>query len=363
MSGAIPNNSNTFSHFLLYVPFGIGAFLFTYFFNYTLLGQYPKIIYIGVFLIAIAGFFIFERVNGAYSHVYYSFLLFIPSFAAILYGFRNKGYLGILATGLFYVASTIIFLFGPSFSGLLLLTISCLIILTIAILKGIFNVNKIVGLAIVYIPTLLTSFFAIVYLLFTSSYRFHRFVTILNPEKDPQGAGWQFLMVRKIFAASKPFGAANVNAPAQNLNIEYFLPGWSTDFSLTYIIAKFGLVPGMILIAIMLILITRMFFSVLKQRNTFGFLLSFSAFLAITGQIILYVLSNLGFIAPFSVNLPFISFGAFGFVLNMALLGLLLSVYRRTNLINDRLMNNATPRRLFTIADGKIIIDLGINQK
>jgi cell division protein FtsW (lipid II flippase) len=360
MSGVNLNNSNNFSYFLLYAPVGIGIFFFAYFFDYTLFGRYSKITYILMFSITIAGFFIFNRTNGGYRHVYYSFMLFIPIFAAIVYSFRSKGYLGILASGLFYAGTAIIIIFAPSFSGLLLLTASCLVILTIAILKGIFNVNKLAGLAIVFIPTLLTLSFTILNIALTSPYKLQRFAIMLNPNQDLRGSGWQFLMIRRLFAASKPLGTATIVGNTTNTSIFQFLPGWSTDFSLTYIIVRFGYIPGMILIIVMSILIARMFISVLKQRNIFGFLLSFSAFLAISGQIVLYVLSNLGVIAPFAGNLPFISFGAFGFVVNMALLGLLLSVYRRTGLVNDRLQNNATHRRLFTLVDGKLIIDLGI---
>lgn len=124
--------------------------------------------------------------------------------------------------------------------------------------------------------------------------------------------------------------------------------------------SPFGYVPGLAIVAVLLILIVRIFISVIKQKNAYGFLVAFSACLAITGQTAFYVLSNLGIIAPFAGILPFISFGRMGFVVNMILVGLLLSVYRRTDLVKDRLENKVYNRRMFTVADGKLIIDLGM---
>jgi cell division protein FtsW (lipid II flippase) len=193
---------------------------------------------------------------------------------------------------------------------------------------------------------------------------------MLNPELDPQGAGYLELMVRRIFSSSQPFAAAILDGDLSQMSLEQFLPGWSTDFSLTYLIARFGYIAGFAIVTVMSILILRMFVSVMKQKNVYGFLLSFSACLAITVQAVFYVLSNIGIIIPFTVTLPFISFGGMGYIVNMMLLGLLLSVYRRTNLVKDRLQGVAgdkgrlqgvaCDKRLFTYEDGKLIINFRI---
>lgn len=361
LSGVNANSIDMFTHFLLYAPIGIVAFAFMYFFDYTLLGRYSKLAYFVLFTVTVAGFFIINKHNGAYTHVYYSALLFIPAFAGIIYGFRNKGYLGIIFSSLFYAGAALICILAPSSSSsLLLLTISCLITLIVAIVKGFFGGNKKVSLALVCIPTLLTIILYILTAVIMFPYRFEIIMTMLNPGRDPLGSGYLPLMVRKLFAAAKPIGAAALDGSIGNMSIDRILPAWSTDLALTYIIARLGYIPGMAIVAVMLILIIRMFVSVLKQKNTYGFLVSFSACLAITGQIVSYVLSNIGVIAPLPINLPFISFGAFGFIVNMALIGLLLSVYRRTDIVNDRLQNIQSNARLFTLMDGKLIIDLGI---
>ncbi|MDD4170357.1 MAG: FtsW/RodA/SpoVE family cell cycle protein [Desulfotomaculaceae bacterium] len=362
LSGVNADNSYVFSHFLIYAPAGIAAFTLIYFFDYTLLGRYPKVVYLLLFTFTIVGFLFFNRVNGSYTHVYYSALLFIPAFAGIVYDFRSKGYLGIIASGLFYAGAAYICLLASKFTGLILLTVSCLIILTVAIKKGFFGSNKLVGLAIAYIPVIIS---LVLTILTAPPYLRNRLAHIVNPELDPLGSGYIPLMVKRLIASSQPFGEAVLDGNIADISIasvsiEQLLPNWATDFSLTYIIARLGYVAGLVIIAVMLILIARMFFSVMKQKNAYGYLVSLSACLAITGQVVLYILSNIGVITPFSVTLPFISFGGMGFVVNMILVGLLLSVYRLTDLAHERPQGVAGDRRLITLVDGKLIIDLGM---
>lgn len=353
-------NSSVFSHFLFYAPIGIIVFICAYFFDYTVLGRYSKCVYFLLVGATLAGFMLFSRKNGAYKHVYYSALLFIPVFAAIIGGFRNKGYPGIIASGAFYAGAALLCLLAPTSSGFFLLTVSCLIILTVAIKKGFFGGDKKVGLTIVYVPVAVAAMLLFIRIN-NSPYDRQRLAVMLDPQSDPQGGGYQYLMVRRLVADLRPFGEAVLSGDLAGMRIDRFLPGWSTDFSLTYVMARLGYIPGLAIVVVMLILIVRMFISVLKQKNSYGFFVSLSVCLAITGQIIFYVISNLGIIMPFSVALPLISYGSTGFIVNMLLIGLLLSVYRRMNLVKEKMTNTVyARRRVFSIMDGKLIIDLGM---
>ena len=354
------DSKNMFSHFLLYAPIGLLVFVIMYFLDYTLLGRFSKLAY---FLLLGIGLLGCVRLGNPRIYVIYWVLLIIPIFAGVIYGFRNKGYLGIIFSGLFYTGAAFTCILASSFTALILLTVSCLIIMTLAILKGFFSGNKKVSLAIVYLSLTLSLLLTIFTYAISSSYRFERIISIFNPTLNPSTNGWLTLMVRKLLYAANPLGTAILDTKTGNVSIERLLPMWSNDLSLTYIIARLGYIPGIVIIGVMLIFIIRMFTSVLKQKNAYGFLVSFSCCLVITGQIVFFILSNLGIIAPLAFTLPFISFGAFGFIVNMGLIGLLLSVYRRTDLVNDRLQNIQSNSQLFTMIDGKIIIDLGLKAR
>lgn len=352
-------NTNVFSNFLIYAPIGIVAFIVTYFFDYTLIGQYSKLVYVVLFTVTVAGFLIFNKVNGEYTHVYYAALLFIPAYAGVIYGFRNIGYWGILACGLFYVpAAFVCFIVPRLLNRLILFSIACLIMLTIAIIKGFFKCNKKVCLAIVYIPTAIITTLQFLFI-FSNPYRRASLLVMINPKLNSSEA-WQLLTVRKLIAVSKPFGKAVLNDNFANMRVEQLLPEWATNFSLTYIIVHLGYVAGIAITTIIFIFIVRMFISVIKQKNRLGLLLSCAACISITGQFILYLLSNTGVMLLCSSTLPFISFGGRGFVTNMILVGIVLSVHRRTNIAIDKQHNNYQDKRLFTLKEGKLIIDFGI---
>jgi len=304
------------------------------------------------------------RLNGSYPHVYYYALLSIPIFAGIAYSFRNKGYMGIIACGLFYVGTAFICLIAPRTTAFILLSVSCTIILTIAIAKGYFGIRKEIGFALVYIPAIITFIVPILYLFMQSPQLRNRITVMLNPELDPTGSGYQHLLVKKIIEASKPFGEAVLGGEFANSPVNLVLPGWNTGFSLTYIVASLGYVAALVIVGIILTLIVRMFISVARQKNSFGYLLSSSACIAITIQFILYVIANFGVITVFSsISLPFISYGGKDFIVNMILAGLVLSVYRRSDIVNDKMQRITHTRRLFSFEDGKLIIDLGLNKR
>lgn len=363
ISGVSTQGSSSFLKFLIYAPIGLFAFAFAYFLDYTLIARYSRLLYFTLFGIAIVYFYFSQPYCGTYPHIYYFALLFIPIFAGVIYSFRGKGYFGIIICGLFYGGAAFLCLIAPKVSAFVILSVSCLIILTLAIIKGCFIGNKKISLAIVYIPTTITFILLTLFLFFQSPIRRNKISVMLNPKLDPNGQGFHVLMVKRIIQTSQTFGKAVFEGEFENIPIHQLLPGWNTDFSLTYIIGRLGFAAGLIIIGIVSVFIVRMFISVTKQKNSFGYLLSFSACIALTSQFVLYVISNLGIFTIFSsLTLPFISFGGKGFLANMILIGLLLSVYRRTNIVDDGIQMNPHNLKLFTFEDGKIIIDLGLNK-
>lgn len=323
---------HSFSYFVKYVPIGIVIFAGMYFFNYTWFVRHSRVIYFSLIFITLVGFYMFSlKMNGSYFHVQYLSLLLIPVLAGVIYSYRNKGWLGIFYSYMYYGVAAYLCLIAPSSSALVLLTVSYLIILTVAVARGAFgNIRRFV-LPLIYTLTLLILGLPMA----TTSYRLLKLKMMFRPELDPLGAGYLQTTVQNIITSSKPIGASFIG----NMTVEEILPSWTTDFSLTYLIAKIGYIPGMTIIVILLMLIARMFSSVLKQKNTPAFLVACAACLAIAGQIIFYLLTNLGLIMPLSFYLPFVSYGAYGFMMNMALMGLLLSVYRRTNIVAEEYPN------------------------
>jgi len=357
LSRAGSGNYDNFLRFLTYVPIGIVAFSIMYFFDYTILLRYPKIIYFTSLTITIIFIINSRQINGISTQAYYFYLNITPILAGVICNYRNKGYLGIIYSGIFCAGAALPCILA-SYS-LLFLSISCFIIFTLAIVKGFFGGNKKVSLLIVYLPTLLI----IINQVSMAPYKLLRLTGFFHPEADPLGSGYLPLMIKSLISGAQPVGTAILSGNLSGKSIEQLLPEWNTGFSFTYIIAKFGYLFGMAIAAILILLLLRIFNAVYKQKNDYGLLISFSACLAITAQIVFYLLSNLAIVPPVNVTLPFISYGAISFILNMSLMGLLLSVFKRTDIVKDKLRINDRGSRLFTFEDGKLIIDFGVKSK
>lgn len=320
---SISLNSKIVNH-LYAILIGTISLVATYFSDYTIIGKYPKTIMISFSFILISILFI---TNLHYPSVLIGIvsefkLLFIPLYAGIVYSFRNKGYLGIISSGLFYI---LVFICCSQIPGLdftgkefLTITICCLIIITLAVIKNIFKVKKIVGLLIVYIPT----FFTLIILqnFFSSSYRMDRIKAFLNPYNYSDDIGYQAIFIRNQIASSKFLG---------NSGTEWTY-SWTSaleEYTLTYIIVRFGMLFGLIVILAFTILILKMFKASFKQENCLGFLISISITSLFLLQGIFYISSNLGYVLVASSNIPFLS-GSFNLIVNMILMGIFLSVFR-----------------------------------
>lgn len=328
MSG-IATGEDRMLRFITYVPVGVLVFLVVYFFDYSLLRRYARIIYVLLFGITVFGFSVLTMVKGTYLHLYYATLLFIPVFGGVVYSMKDKNIWGIFLAGAFYMPVAILFILASGFTPLLFFSTACLSIMVIAVAKGFFRCSKKQALTAIFVPALSIS---ALYAIYMPPYVKDRIVHMFTPELDPKGSGYMLLTIRKLVASSHAFGTVTpTDSGGMPLNIA--LPNWSTDFLLTYITARFGYIPAALMVALMILLIVRMFMLVSKQQNPYGFLISLSVCITIGGQILFYVLSNFGILMPVSFILPLISYGAYGFVINMGLLGLLLSVYRRMNLI------------------------------
>jgi len=111
------------------------------------------------------------------------------------------------------------------------------------------------------------------------------------------------------------------------------LPEAHTDYVFAYIVSSLGWIAGLITVTIVFLAIARMFFAVKKIKHDYGKYLSISIVTIFALQAIGNILMNLTLFPTLQVSLPFISYGGTYFVLNMALMGLLLSVYRRKDLV------------------------------
>ncbi len=335
---------------IISVVLGMACMTIAYFLDFTTIGKYPKSIFLGLIGVSLGVMAVSPVINGRYFYVQFVLLLFPTAFAGIIYDMRTKGYLGIIISGLFFGIVACIAFIIPSFSSVLLYSLTCLILLTFAITKGWFNVNKLMALLLVYIPMIITLFGIVI----SKPYRIKRLLIAINPFLDPKGAGYIGTIKRDLLAHAKFFGQGDLG-----INSGLMLPNINTDYILTYLIHRLGWISFIVIMTAILAFIIRAFILCSRQKSVLGKLVSTSVLITFTMQVVLYVVNNLGFQLFPPLTMPLISYGGTATIINMTLIGIMLSVYKSGHLVHDNLRTSIWKRnKLIEIVDGKIIIDL-----
>lgn len=333
---------------------GIVLMFIAYFIDFTLIGKYPRLFYFFILAVGAITVGLSPKYNGRAHYAMYFALMFPIAFAAIIYWARNRGYIGIILCGIAFMFPAIITLIVPTISGFALLTIAGLVLLSIAIAKDWFNVKKPFGYILVFLPSIFTLFFAAIQLI-TSSHRLSRIAVAFNPSLDPAGMGYQSIVARALLDGSKFIGSGTM--PVQYSGTQYFpMPGYDTDFMLTYLIFKIGWIGFIVIMTVLMFFIIAGFVHCLKQKSILGVLLSTSVMLTFTLQAIGYVIANLGFQLLAPISFPLISFGGVATIINLSLIGLMLSVFKNGDIVRDRQIARCGKERFISWCDGKLII-------
>ena len=340
-----------------------------YFADFTIVGKYPRTVFFTFCAITMVCCFFAGAVRGGTSYAVYPLLLFPTAFAGLVYSMRNKGYGGLILCGAAFVVSAFLSMIVPSLTVLFLLGVSCLTILTAAVLKGWFNVRKLSAMLILYIPTATVLSMSFFFAIIGVGYRAERLRAVFNPSLDPTGMGYMGTTIRYFLSHSQfigggmPMNYSGVSVEASNILTARILPEINTDFLLTYLTYRFGWIALWGIIALFAAFIIRAIVLCKKQKSVLGFLTSTAIVSTFSVQLIVYIASNLGFLLFAPLSLPLISYGKIALVANMLLIGLLLSVFRTGALVRDKAETVAVRHNQFIQYDnGRIIIDL-IRQK
>jgi rod shape determining protein RodA len=158
---------------------------------------------------------------------------------------------------------------------------------------------------------------------FLRDYQKTRLYTFLDPDRDPLGAGYHILQSKIALGSGGVFGKGFLAGTQSHLS---FLPEKQTDFIFTMIAEEWGIVGGLVLLALYIIVIVYAFAIALRSRSQFGRLLG----LGIAVNVFLYAFINIamvmGLIPVVGVPLPLISYGGTAMVTVMLGFGLLMNV-------------------------------------
>ncbi len=156
------------------------------------------------------------------------------------------------------------------------------------------------------------------------TYQKNRIMTFLAPESDPLGAGYHILQSKIALGSGGVFGKGFMKGTQSHLS---FLPEKQTDFIFTMYAEEFGLVGGLLLIALYAAIVIYGFAIAMRSRSHFGRLVA----MGVSTTFFLYVFMNIamvmGLIPVVGVPLPLISYGGTAMMTVLIGFGLLMNVY------------------------------------
>ncbi len=170
-------------------------------------------------------------------------------------------------------------------------------------------------LALAAIPTL--------WMFVMRDYQKQRVLTLLSPEDDKLGAGWNIIQSTTAIGSGGWSGKGWTQGTQSQLN---FLPESHTDFIIAVLAEEFGLVGIMLLCALYALLIGRCMMIAIKSQSQFGRLIAGSLSLTFFTYVFVNMSMVSGILPVVGVPLPFISYGGTAIVTLFLGFGILMAI-------------------------------------
>ena len=167
------------------------------------------------------------------------------------------------------------------------------------------------------------AFLPILWFFLMHDYQRTRVLTLLDPEKDPLGAGYHIIQSKIAIGSGGLWGKGWLQGTQSQLE---FLPERHTDFIFAVIGEEFGLIGSLCLLAMYIYIIGRGLVIASRAQTSFARLLAGS----ITLTFFVYIFVNIGMVSGIlpvvGVPLPLISYGGTSMLTLMIGFGILMSI-------------------------------------
>ena len=309
---------------------GIVIMFLLYFLDYTILARRPFLYYwAGIGGLTVL-FLNSRKFGGRYFEIQFGMLLAPVLLALLIYSMRGKGW-----RGLFFCMCGTLLLAGmailiPNITIALMIFGAGILMIVLSVVRGWMKVPVRRTLILIGAFLFLSAAF-LCYHIICSGYVLRRLSMVFHPEQDPLGSGYHILVTRSLLSDARWIGQGDVTFPGFD-SAEHILPDIPGSSLLTWIIHRLGWLAGLILLGTFALLLGWMMKKSLNYRGMFGCLISTAAVYTITVQVISFTLFNLGFPILGTLSLPLITYGRWAMSANMALIGLVLSVFREESL-------------------------------
>jgi rod shape determining protein RodA len=230
----------------------------------------------------------------------------------------RPGQLAIIAA--IIVVPTLLIARQPDLGTALLIAASGIIVIVLAGL----SIRLMIALAVLAVPG------ALLLWTFMQDYQKQRVLTLLDPDSDPLGAGYNIIQSKIAIGSGGLFGKGWTNGSQAQLE---FLPERDTDFIFAVMGEEFGLLGVLVLLGLYIFVIARGLYIATQARDTFSRLLAGSISLTFFVYVFVNTAMVTGLVPVVGVPLPLVSFGGTSMVTLMAGFGILMSIHSHRKLL------------------------------
>ena len=165
---------------------------------------------------------------------------------------------------------------------------------------------------------------------FMEGYQRQRVITLLNPDSDPLGAGYNIIQSKIAIGSGGLFGKGWTNGSQVQLE---FLPEKSTDFIFAVIGEEFGLLGLVSILLIYILIIARGLYIASQATDLYSRLLAGSISLTFFVYVFVNAAMVIGLMPIVGIPLPLISYGGTSMVTLMIGFGILMSISSNRKLL------------------------------
>ncbi len=157
-------------------------------------------------------------------------------------------------------------------------------------------------------------------------YQKERVYTFLDPNRDPQGQGYNVLQSIIAVGSGGLWGRGVGRGLQSQLD---FLPERQTDFIFASTAEELGLIGSIVVLCLFFVMFWRMIRTCQSARDNFGMYLSLGMFIMLLVQVLINVGMNIGIMPVTGIPLPLLSLGGSSLITTLFSLGIVQSVVAR----------------------------------
>lgn len=157
-------------------------------------------------------------------------------------------------------------------------------------------------------------------------YQKRRLTTVIFPESDPLGAGYQIIQSKIAIGSGGLTGKGFAKGTQSQLR---FLPARHTDFIFSVIAEESGFLGVVFTVGVYFLFIARLFHAVSLSRDRMGAYIVFLVAVMISAQFFINVYMAIGMFPIAGIPLPFLSYGGSSMLSNSLAISLVINVKMR----------------------------------